>query len=76
MSTAIEVAVGFYAVADYLDITVFANRGEGIYGALEAVEGVRVSTGHSDGERLIVVVAADLTLGHDSTPFLQTVSLS
>jgi hypothetical protein len=47
VSTATEVAVCFYTVPDHLDPAVLAGRGEGVNRALETVEGVRVSTGHT-----------------------------
>jgi hypothetical protein len=61
---AIEVAVGFYTMADYLDITVLAGRSEGVDRALEAVEGMRVPIGRAYLKGLIVLVSADLALGH------------
>jgi hypothetical protein len=38
--------------------------------ALEAIEGTRVLTGHSNGERFVIIVPTDFTLGHGPTPFL------
>src|SRR3712207_5318675 len=46
-----------------------ARRGEGVDGALEAVEGVRVATGHAHLEGLIVLIPAALALGHVHHPF-------
>jgi hypothetical protein len=37
--------VPFHAVADHLHAAVLANRGKGMDGALEGVEGVRVPPG-------------------------------
>src|SRR5215210_2917599 len=69
VGAAVKRAVRLDAVPDHLDIAVLASWGERVDRTLEAVEGVRVPTGHGDGDRLVVVIAADFTLGHSSTPF-------
>src|SRR5215210_5577131 len=69
MSAAVERAVCLDAVPNHPDPAILADRGERVDRTLEAVEGVRVPTGHRDGDRLVVIVAADFTLGHSSTPF-------
>ena len=68
VGAAVEVTVGLHAVADDLHATVLAGGGEGVNGALEAVEGARLTTGHANLEGLVVVVAVYLALGHDPTP--------
>src|SRR5215217_2974904 len=69
VGAAVKRATRLDAVSDHLDVAVLAGWGERVDRTLEAVEGVRVPTGHRDGDRLVVVVAADFTLGHSSTPF-------
>jgi hypothetical protein len=64
MGAAVEVAVRLDAVSDDLHSAVLAGGGEGMYGALKAVEGVRGSTGHRDFEGLIIIVATHFALGH------------
>jgi hypothetical protein len=54
VGTTIEVPVCFYAVTDHLHAAVLARRGEGVDRALEAVEGMRIATGHGCLERLEV----------------------
>jgi hypothetical protein len=63
-----EASVRLHAVAYDLDAAVLAGRGEGVDGALEAVEGVRVASGHTDLEGLVVLVAANLASGHLDHP--------
>src|SRR5690606_9543633 len=60
---AVEATVDLDAVADHLAPAVLADGRHAVDGALEAVEGVR-RTGGAHLERLVVVVAADLTAGH------------
>jgi hypothetical protein len=55
VGAAVEAAVRLHAVTDHLDAAVLAGRSEGVDGALEAVEGTRVATGHSYLERLGVL---------------------
>jgi len=47
VGTAIEVAVGFYTMADHLDTTVLAGRGENMEGTLETIKGARSFAGHT-----------------------------
>src|SRR5207248_8566338 len=53
--------------SDLLAAAVGAGGGQRVDGALEGVEGARPPPG-GDGERLVVVVAAHVALGHDITP--------
>jgi hypothetical protein len=69
VGAAVKVTICLYAVADHFDAAVLADGSKGMYGALKAVEGVRVSPRHTDFERLIVLIAADFALGHLRTPF-------
>src|SRR5215216_3471218 len=69
VSAAVKRAVRLDAVPDHLDAAILAIGREGMYRALEAIESVRVSTGHTYLKGLVVVIAADFTLGHSSTPF-------
>ncbi len=52
VGAAVEVAVRLDAVADHLHPAEFANGGEGVDGALKAVEGTRLAAGHGHLERL------------------------
>ena len=54
----------------YPDPTVVADGSKGVRGALEAVEGVRISSGHNHLEGLVVLVATNLALSHSYHPFL------
>jgi len=74
MGAAVEVTLRLHAVADDLNTAMFTGRGEGVDGALEAVEGVRVATGQSNFESLVVLVTTDFTLSH-LHPFLRSISL-
>jgi hypothetical protein len=47
-------AVRLYAVADHFDAAVLAGGGESVNCALEAIERVRVTTGHTYLKRLVV----------------------
>src|SRR5690242_13909486 len=67
MRATIERAVRLDSVADDLALAVLAHRRELVNGALEAVEGMGLSR-RDDLERQIVVVAADLALGHGAPP--------
>src|SRR5688500_12802981 len=60
-------AVVLQAVPDHAAVAMRAPRRHGLYGALEAVEGVRLVE-PLDLEGLVVIVPADLTLGHGRTP--------
>src|SRR5215217_3749248 len=54
VGAAVKRVVRLDAVSDHLDIAVLAGWGERVDRTLEAVEGVRVPTGHRDGDRLRV----------------------
>jgi hypothetical protein len=47
VGAAVEMPIRLHAVAYDPDATVLAHWGEGVYGALEAVEGVRVASWHT-----------------------------
>jgi hypothetical protein len=64
VGTAIEVAVRLDAVAYDLHAAVLAGGSQGVDSTLEAVEGMRVATGHTYLESLIVVISTDFALGH------------
>jgi hypothetical protein len=68
VSAAVEVTIRLHAVADDLHAAVLADGGEGVDRALEAVEGARTFPGHIYLEGLVVIVAADLALGHAHHP--------
>jgi hypothetical protein len=69
MGAAEKATVSLHAVADNLDATVLAGRGEGVDRALEAVEGARVATGHTYLEGLVVLISTDFAPGHLHSPF-------
>ena len=69
VGAAVEVPIRLDAVADDLHPAVLTHRGQGVYGALEAVEGVLVPPRHTDIESLIVLISADLALGPAFHPF-------
>jgi hypothetical protein len=48
------VTIRLHAVADNLDAAVLTDGSEGMYRALEAVEGVRAASGHTYLESLVV----------------------
>src|SRR5215210_9595157 len=75
VGAAVEVTVRLDAVPDHLDAAILASRSQGVDSTLEAVEGMRVATGHTHLESLVVIVAADFTLGHGSTPSLRLLPL-
>jgi len=66
VGTTVEMSFRLDAVADHLHAAVLANRGEGVYGALEAVEGALVATCHGYWNALAfrtpVTNAASLTV--------------
>jgi hypothetical protein len=64
VSAAVKRAVRLDAVPDHLDAAILAVGRDGMYRALEAVESVRVSTGHTYLKGLIVLISTDLALGH------------
>ena len=64
VGAAVKRAVSLDAVSDHLDVAVLADGCERVDRALEAVEGVRVSTGHAYLKSLIVLIPTDLALGH------------
>ena len=55
VGAAVEVAVRLDAVADHPHPAVLARRGEGVDGALEAVEGARLASGQGYLEGLVVM---------------------
>jgi hypothetical protein len=55
VGAAVKRVFRLHAVPDHPDAAVLAGRGEGVDRTLEAVEGVRVPTGHRDGERFRVL---------------------
>jgi hypothetical protein len=69
MGAAVEVPIRFDAVAYDLHAAVLAHWGEGVYGALEAVEGARPFSGHTYLKSLVVLISTDLALGHAYHPF-------
>jgi hypothetical protein len=69
VGAAVEVTVRLNAVADNLAPAMLAGGGKGMDGALEAVEGTRACPGHTYLESLVVLISADLALGHDYHPF-------
>jgi hypothetical protein len=64
VGAAIEVAVGFYAMANDLDATVLAGRGEGMDGTLKTIKGARSHAGHAYLKGFIVLISTDFALGH------------
>jgi hypothetical protein len=64
-----ESTVCLDAVTDNLHTAVFADRGESVDGTLEAVEGTCLAAGHPNLEGFIVIITADLALGHLRAPF-------
>jgi len=64
VGAAIEVAVGFYTMADHLDTTVLAGRGESMDGTLETIKGARSLARHAYLKGLIVLISTDVALGH------------
>jgi hypothetical protein len=68
MRTAEKLTLDLYAVPNHFALAVFANRSHRLNCALEAVEGVPRS-GSFDDECLVIIIAADLTLGHILLPF-------
>src|SRR5215213_6902344 len=64
VSAAVKRAVRLDAVPDHLDIAILAVGREGMNRALEAVESVRVPTGHTYLKGLIVLISTDLAYGH------------
>jgi hypothetical protein len=55
MSTAVKMPAHFDAVTNHLTAAMLANRSNGLYCALEAIES------------LVVFIAADLALGHKAS---------
>ena len=63
MGTAVDLALGLDAVADHPAFAMGASGSHGVDGAFEAVERHRpVALGNA--ERLVIVVAAHITLSH------------
>jgi hypothetical protein len=71
VGAAIERAVRLDAVPDHLDAAILAVGREGMYRAFEAVESVRVSTGHTYLKGLVILISTDLALSHLYSPFPQ-----
>lgn len=67
MLAAIDAIPSADAVADHAATAMGAARGEGVNGALEAIEGVGLSV-HEDDDRSVVIVAAGFTSGHRVPP--------
>src|SRR3954464_2903622 len=63
MRAAVDVPIRFHAVPDDAALAVLTHRRERMDRAFEAVEHVRLGP-HEDGERLVVLVAADFTRRH------------
>jgi hypothetical protein len=66
VGAAIKGALRFDAMADNSALAVRAGRCERMNCALEAIENVRLS-GVNDFEGLVVIVPADLALGHGAS---------
>jgi hypothetical protein len=71
VGAAVKRAVRLDAVPDHLDAAILAVGREGMYRALEAVESVRVSTGHTYLKGLVILISTDLALSHLYSPFPQ-----
>jgi hypothetical protein len=79
VGAAVKRAVRLDAVPDHLDVAILAVGREGMYRALEAVESVRVFTGHTYLKGFIVLISTDFAPGHldpplperGDSPFLQ-----
>jgi hypothetical protein len=68
MSAAEEAAGHFGSVPDDSAVAVFTDRGEGLNGALKAVEGVpRASSNHV--KTLVIIISTNFTAWHWSSPF-------
>jgi hypothetical protein len=72
MGAAKGVPISFHAVADHPAAAVFAGRREGMDCALEAVEGMRITSGYPDLESPVVLVAANFAPSH----LLQSLSIT
>jgi hypothetical protein len=59
-----DIAFVLHAVPDDHAAAVNAPRSQGVNGALEAIEGVRLSV-HFDRESLVVFVSANVAASHD-----------
>ena len=59
-----ELAVILDAVADDLAAAMTADRRECMNGAFEAIEGPAMPGGRRYGERLVVIVTANIAAGH------------
>ena len=64
VGAAVKRAVRLDAVPYHLDAATLAVGREGMYRALEAVEGVRVSTGDGHLKGFIVLISTDFAPGH------------
>jgi hypothetical protein len=64
MRTTEHAAVDFFAVPDDRAATVLTSRSELVNGAFEAVKCVLRAIRDPDDKGLVVVVSANLTLGH------------
>src|SRR5262245_45069573 len=69
VGAAVERAGSLDPVADHPAPAMGTGRGQGVDGALEAVEGVRPAR-EGDGERLVVVVPTNVAFRHDSLSWL------
>lgn len=68
MGATIEGALGFHAVADDAAIAMAASGRQGVNGAFEAVEHVRIAR-VDNLETLVVVISTDFTTSHDEYSF-------
>src|SRR5215218_1455912 len=71
VGAAVKVTVSLNAVADHLHAAILALGREGMYRALEAVESVRVPTGHTYLKGLIVLISTDFAPGHLDPPLAE-----
>jgi hypothetical protein len=72
MGAAEGAPISLHAVTDHPAAAVFAGRREGMDCALEAVEGMRITSSHPDLESPVVLVAANLAPSH----LLQSLSIT
>ena len=73
MRAAVDHRARLHAMTADPDPAVVADGSKGVRGALEAVEGVRIYSGHNHLEGRDVLVDANLALSHSYHPFLLSV---